>query len=380
MVWKQMLAQRVTKIDELATCLKLTREELKELKEVTRIHPFRITRHVVDMIDPEDPDDPIRKMYIPSIDELDFSGSYDTSGEALNTRITGLQHKYGPTALLLVTNRCAIYCRYCFRKRLMKLSKDEILSRFRGAVSYIRAHEEINNVLLSGGDPLMLPTSVLRKFLEQLQDINHLHFIRFGTKIITSLPQRILEDDELIDLLKKYNRHKKRIYMVTHINHPREIEKETKEAVQRLLGAGIATSCQTVLLRGVNDDPDTIVDLMNGLVSIGIAPYYVFQCRPVKGVRNNFQTTIIDGIRILDEARKSLSGIAKRFKYVMSHPLGKIEILGTLGEEIIFKVHEAKYVEQTGIMFTLPIEEVDGWLPEFLELPLEQDVTPENIA
>ena len=370
MSWKDLLRHTVASVDEMSRYIRLTPNERSRLNEIAKIHPIRVTRHVMELMDPEDPGDPIRKMYLPSMDELDLSGTYDTSGEADNTKATGLQHKYDPTALLISTNVCAIYCRYCFRKRMVGLSNSEVLGRLDDALSYIAGHPEINNVLVSGGDSFMLSTDIIKTFLREFSKIPHIRFIRFGTKTPASLPQRIIEDDDLIASFAEQNADasKPRVYVFTHINHPREIVPETVEAVRRLNSAGVTVSCQSVLLKGVNDDADVMVNLMNGLVSAGIVPYYVFQCRPVKRVRKSFQIPIAEGISILETAKRRLSGAAKRFKYAMSHSLGKIEIVGIADDRIIFKIHDAKYTEQTGTVFMRPEEEVGGWLPDDLEL------------
>lgn len=348
----------------------LSSDERNQLKEISRIHPIRVTPHVMNLIDSDDPNDPIRKMYLPNLDEMDLSGAYDTSGEAENTKTTGLQHKYEPTALLLSTNVCAIYCRYCFRKRMVGLKNSEVLNQFDDAIRYISEHPEINNVLVSGGDSFMLDTEILKTFIDRLSAIPHIRFIRFGTKTIQTLPQRITEDREFLKMLKQQNSNpaKPKIYVVTHINHPREIASETIEAVRGLNESGVTVSCQTVLLKGINDSVEVMVELMNSLVAAGIVPYYIFQCRPVKRVQKSFQIPIARGIRIIEEAKGQLSGLAKRFKYAMSHQIGKIEIVGLLEDQIVFKIHDARYTGQTGVMFMRPEEEINGWLNDDLEL------------
>lgn len=363
MSWKEILRHSITTVKEMEQYINFPADEKKQLEEIARIHPIRVPRHVMDLMDNHDSEDPIRKMYLPSLDELDLSGAYDTSGEAENTVATGLQHKYEPTALLLSTNVCATYCRYCFRKRMVGITNNEVLNQFDDAVDYIRMHPEISNVLISGGDSLMLDTSIIKSFLEKLSDIPHVQYIRFGTKTLVSLPQRITEDDELIETLTEHNASgKPRVYVFTHINHPREIVPETIEAVKRLNSAGVTVSCQSVLLKGVNDNPGTIIELMNALVSAGIVPYYLFQCRPVKRVQKSFQIPIAEGIEIIEAAKQHLSGMAKRFKYTLSHNIGKIEIVGRLNDDIVFKVHDAKYTDQTGTLFLQNAEKAGGWL------------------
>jgi lysine 2,3-aminomutase len=276
----------------------------------------------------------------------------------------GLQHKYSETALILVTNRCATYCRYCFRKRLIGLPNNEILKRFGDAANYIDRHEEINNVLISGGDPLVLKTAVLEKFLKVLSKIDHLSFVRFGSRVPVTLPAR-LYDPKILALFKKYSKSNKRFYVVTQFNHPREITPQSIKAVSNLIETGVLLSNQTVLLRGVNDDPDTLAAMMNDLASIGVTPYYVFQCRPVKRVKSHFQVPICEGLRIIEKAKATCNGHSKRFKYVMSHKTGKVEILGIMDGEIYFKYHEAKDRENLGLMFKRRVNEEAGWLDDF---------------
>jgi len=373
MSWKEILRHTVTSVQEMEQYVSFTPGEKQQLEEIAEIHPIRITRHVMELMDHNNPDDPIRKMYLPNLDELDLTGDYDTSGEADNTVAIGLQHKYEPTALLLSTNVCAIYCRYCFRKRMVGITNNEVLNQFDDAIEYIRSHSEISNVLITGGDSFMLDTAIIKGFLDKLSKIPHLQYIRFGTKILASLPQRIIEDEELIEALTRHNAEgKPRVHVVTHINHPREIVPETIEAVSRLNSAGVSVSCQSVLLKGVNDNSETIVELMNGLVAAGIAPYYLFQCRPVKRVQKSFQIPISEGIDIIETAKQHLSGLAKRFKFALSHNIGKIEIVGRINEDIVFKIHDAKVIEQTGCIFTRDAVEVGGWLSPEFSLDLEE--------
>lgn len=209
-------------------------------------------------------------MMIPSREELDLAGYYDTSGEHESKKITGVQHKYSQTALILSTNNCVSYCRYCFRKRLIGLPTEEILHRFKSAVKYIQNHKGINNILISGGDSLTLPTKTIEKFLFQLSQIKHLDFIRFATKILATLPSRIIEDEKLLNLFENNSLTNRRIYIVTQFNYPNEITDKTSAAVDLLSHHKVITNNQTVLLKGVNDDSVTMSALQNKLVSIGI--------------------------------------------------------------------------------------------------------------
>jgi len=303
-------------------------------------------------------------MAIPSLNEFSLQGSYDTSGEAENTKLSGLQHKYQQTALILATNKCATYCRHCFRKRLVGLQTKEIIERFEDAADYIKLHKHINNVLITGGDPLVLKNEIIEKFLSILSDFPQLKFIRFGSRAPVTFPSRF-EDDELLELLSSYSLPDRRIYVVTQFNHPNEITKQSIKAVDNLIKSGVIVNNQAVLLKGVNDNPVTLANLLNGLVSIGVNPYYLFHCRPVKRVKMHFQVPICRGIEIVEKAKAHCNGHSKRFKYIMSHRTGKIEILGIFEDEIYFKYHQAKNRKRLGKIFTRPVDESAGWLDDF---------------
>ena len=364
MIKNETLENSICSLDELEHYVDLPTKRREKLERVIRIHPMRVSKYYMSLIDWSDPKDPIRKMAIPSIDELNLEGFYDTSGEAENTKMPGLQHKYWETALILATNRCATYCRHCFRKRLVGLPTEEIIKRFEDAADYVEKHDEINNVLISGGDPFVLPNEVIRRFLEVLTKIEHLDFIRFGSRVPVTFPSRIA-DPELLKILKNYSLSDKRLHVVTQFNHPREITSQSIGAVSKLVDSGVLLSNQTVLLRGVNDDPDILASLMNKLVGIGVTPYYVFQCRPVKRVKSHFQVPLCKGVRIVEKAKAKCNGQSKRFKYIMSHKTGKIEIIGIIDGEIFLKYHEAKDRENLGLMFKFPVNEKAAWLDDF---------------
>jgi len=365
--WQDELANNVTTLEELKEYIDLAAEEEEKLQEVIDMHPMSIPRYYLSLIDPKDPDDPIRKMAVPSVNELDVSGFYDTSGEKKNIKLPGLQHKYKNTVLLLSANVCSMYCRHCFRKRMVGLTNDEVMSSFNEAYEYIGAHPEVNNVLISGGDSLILPTQVIAHLLEKLTRLPHLDYIRFGTRMVLAYPDRILKDDELVEVFKAYSKKDRRIYLSTQFNHPNEITEQSTEAVSRFIESGVIVNNQTVLLKGVNDTPETLANLQKNLVRIGVNPYYVFQCRPVKRVKNHFQVPLAEGYRIVDEARGMLDGVSKRFRYAMSHEKGKIEILGTIGDEMFFKHQQAKDPEDASRFFKRKLDETAGWLDELSE-------------
>jgi len=362
MKWRKELNNNITTLQELSKFVNYNSREYSLIKKVIERHPISISRHYMSLIDFDDPNDPLKKMIIPSLNELDIKGSYDTSGEKSNTKFLGFQHKYPQTALILATNKCGSYCRFCFRKRLVGVSEDEILNNIFHAYEYIMQHKEINNILLTGGDPLTMNTAVIRKMLEKLSNIPHLDFIRFGSKMPVFLPDRFLTDPELLKMLKDFSLNKKRIYFVIQIDHPREITPQLQEVVNQLQNADIITSNQTVLLKGVNDNPQVMADLQNKLVAVGITPYYVFQCRPVKRVKKNFQIPLYDGYNIIEESKKLLNGHSKRFRYVMSHYTGKIEVVGLDNEYIYFKYHQAKSPRNLGRMFKRKLDKTAGWM------------------
>lgn len=364
MTWKTELANRIETIDDLKGALHIEDGSEPGLADVLEQSPMAIPRPYLSLIDPSDEDDPIRKMSVPSPSEADPSGSLDTSGEASNTVMRGLQHKYRETALLLSTGECAMYCRHCFRKRLVGRPDEEILHDLEGARAYLQAHPEINNVLVSGGDALLNSNERIDRILGMLACVPSLDFIRIATRAPATLPTRIVGDDELLAILAKH-RESKQLYLVTQFNHPREITRDAAAAVEAVLKLGIPVRNQAVLLRGVNDGPDVLAPLLSGLTAIGAEPYYVFQCRPVAGVKNRFQVPLIRGAALVEEARARQNGIGKALRYCMSHTTGKIEIVGqTPGGLMAFKYHEAKDRRNLGRVFFKELGPDQAWLPE----------------
>ncbi len=364
MNWESELARNTTTIEELEEILQISysEEERLLLNQLIDTYPMSVSRYYLSLIDASDEEDPIRKMSIPSVKETDRMGSLDTSGEADNTVTAGLQHKYKQTGMILSTNQCAMYCRHCFRKRLVGLSSQEISRHMDSILSYIKEHEEINNVLISGGDSFLNSNDTIQTYLEKLSDLEHLDFIRFGTRVLVTLPMRIYEDPDLLKLLKEFNR-KKRIYVMTHFNHPREMTEEALQAVQALIDCGIVVKNQTVLLRGINDEPEILAELVNRLTRWGIGPYYIFQCRPVSGVKNQFQVPLHRGYEIIEAAKARMNGLGKSFRYVMSNTRGKIEILGRIEDsKMLFKFHEAKNDSDQGRIFALEVGENQCWI------------------
>lgn len=352
----------IQEIDELTAHLELSPDEISMLRTVTEKYPMAIPEHYLSLVDPGDPDDPIKRMCVPRREELQGGGMLDTSGEQSNTKMTGVQHKYAPTVLFLATNTCLMYCRHCFRKRMVGLTEEEMLRTFDAAYNYVKEHQEVTNVLITGGDPLTIPPHLLDELLGSLSTIEHLRFIRIGSRIPVVDPGQLTGNSGLLQVLERHNR-KKTLYFVTQFNHPRELCDTAQEAIQCLLDRHILVSNQTVLLRGINDDPDTLSTLMQDLTRHRILPYYLFQCRPVKGVADHFQVPLLEGIRISERARERLNGHEKRFRYCMSHVSGKVEILGTVsGNEVLFKYHMAKDPADHGRIFTRTVTADQCWL------------------
>lgn len=356
-----------TTMQELRELLSLSPADEAELERILADYPMRIPEYYLKLIDFSDPKDPIRLMSIPALHETDTDGSFDTSGEQSNTKLPGLQHKYRETAMILSTNQCAMYCRHCFRKRLVGIPSEEVAAHLPEIADYIRNHEEITNVLISGGDALMNSTALIRRYLELLCPIEHLDFIRFGSRVPVVFPERITGDPALLDLFEEFSE-QKQLVVVTQFNHPRELTAEARAGLRLLAQRGVVLRNQTVLMRDINADPEILAELLSGLTSMGVLPYYVFQCRPVVGVKNRFQVPIRDGIRIVEAAKAKQNGFGKGFKYCMSHVTGKIELLGELDGQVVMKYHEAKDPALYGKLFSMKLDKDLCWLPDELKI------------
>ncbi len=337
-------ARYLTNLDQVT---QLNAEERDRLKQVTDKFAFRSNDYYLSLIDWDDPNDPIRRVAIPDTEELQEWGELDASGEASYTVLPGLEHKYPDTALLLLTDVCGSFCRFCFRKRLFLKGNQELVRDISEDIEYIRQHPEISNVLLTGGDPLLLSTRNLADILCQLQEIPHVRIIRIGSKMPAFFPQRIAEDQELLDLMGEISDGEKQLYIMTHFNHPRELNDLAAETLKRVLKTGTKVCSQTPLIRGVNDDPAVLHELFNKLSYLGIPPYYVFQCRPTKG---NFTYTLPleQAYATFVNALKGCSGLARRARFVMSHKSGKMEAVGLTDHFIIFRYHRAADPDEEG--------------------------------
>ncbi len=316
-------------------------EEKEKLKQITDKFVFRVNDYYLNLIDWNDPNDPIRKLVIPNEGELEEYGRWDSSDEDTNYVVPGCQHKYTTTALLIVSEVCGAYCRYCFRKRLFRNDIKEAMADVQPGIEYIKNHPEINNVLLTGGDSLILATKKLRKIIEQLRDIDHVKIIRLGSKMPVFNPMRIYEDEELLKLIREYSTAEKRIYVMAHINHPKEITEEAKRGFEALHDAGAIVVNQTPVLKGINHDPEVLAELLDKLSWAGVTPYYFFINRPVAG-NNDFVLSLKEAYQAVEKAKAITSGLGKRVRLSMSHTSGKIEILAIEDGKAYLKYHQSR--------------------------------------
>ncbi len=354
-------------ITNIETIPYLTEEEKKKLKEITKVYPFRANEYYLSLIDWNDKNDPIRKLIIPDVDEVSEKwGDLDPSSEAVYTVLEGVEHKYSSVALFLLSNICYGICRYCFRKRLFKTNKKDFLKEknYNDAINYVKEHKEINNILLTGGDPLVIHTEKLEYLISKLFEIPHVQIIRIGTRMPQFYPFRIIEDKKLLNLIKKYSSYEKRIYVLNHFVHIKEITPQAIKCIGMLIDSGAILCNQTPLIRGISDNVNSLRELFNKLSYIGCPPYYVFQCRPAVG-NKIYAVPIEEGYIIFEKAKDKCSGLSKRAKYAMSHKDGKLEILALLEKEIIFKFHRAAKDENVGKIIVCKRNKDAYWFDDY---------------
>lgn len=327
----------LTRLDQVP----LASDEVARLAPVAEQYRFRLNSYYSELIDWQDPHDPLRRLIVPEADELLEWGELDTSDETGDTRVPGLQHKYADTALLLCSNSCAAYCRYCFRKRLFTDSNTEVPQDLSAAYEYIAHHPEITNVLLTGGDPLFLSTSHVAEILRRLRQIDHVRIIRIGSKVPAFDPGRITGDSDLLGVLRANSSRDRRIYLMTHFDHPREITSAALAAMDSVLSAGVACANQCPIIRGVNDQPQTLSRLFHELSCAACPQYYVFQCRPTAGNRG-YSLPIVRSWSIFQDALNEGAGLSSRARFVVSHSLGKSEILWVSPSRIRTRYHQAR--------------------------------------
>jgi len=314
--WRWQMRHRLTRLEQFEKLLRLTESERRGLLLASEKFSVAVTPEWATLIDPEDPGCPIRLQVVPQESELLVSPGdmTDPCGEDDSSVVEGLVHRYPDRVLFLVLDTCAAYCRYCTRSRLVSQGELEPLGRrIDAALDYLKQHSEVRDVLLSGGDPLLMSDHTLDQLLGRLRAIPHIEFLRIGTRIPAFLPQRITP--ELVKVLRKH-----RVWLSLHFCHVKELTPEVNEACDRLADGGIPLGCQTVLLKGVNDSVDVLRDLFHGLLKVRVRPYYLYQCDPVLGT-GHLRTTVEKGIELMAQLRGHTTGYAVP-TYVIDAPGG----------------------------------------------------------
>jgi len=317
--------------------VRLTDEEKAGIQAAGGRFRWAVTPYFASLMDPEDPGCPIRRQAIPSALELLPSpeGVGDPLHEDEHSPVHGLVHKYPDRVIIMVTMQCAMFCRHCTRRRLVGQVDRAMTSRqFEACVEYIRAHEEVRDVLITGGDPLVGSDSWLENILRRLRAIPHVEVLRIGTRVPVTMPQRVTP--ELCAMLERYHP----LWMNLHFNHPKEITPEVARACDLLTRAGIPLGSQTVLLRGINDDLATLRALYHGLAKIRVRPYYLYQCDPVQGT-SHFWTPVEKGLELIAGLRGWTSGFCVP-TFVVDSPLGKVQmapqnLVAREGDEIVLR-------------------------------------------
>ncbi len=330
------IKNRIKSLDQLAKYIRLLPEEIEGVKKTEGIYPLAITPYYFSLINPEDPQDPIRLQAIPRAIEVDEKVQSVGDENPFNeeNQIPGLTHRYPDRVLLNVTTFCAVYCRHCMRKRIFAHGEHSKSKKEMDVmIDYIRKHEEVKDVLISGGEPLSIGYEKLQYLLSKLREIKHIEIIRFGTRLPVLAPQRFF-DDKILDILEKYSP----IWINTHFNHPREITPYAQEAIDRLLRRGIPVNNQTVLLKGINDKPETMLELFRGLLKIKVRPVYLFHCDPIKGAIH-FRTSIEKGLEIMEYLRGKIAG--------MGIPTYAVDLPGGKGKVPVFPNYLVEHWDNT---------------------------------
>src|SRR5689334_10835665 len=287
--------------------------DLERLRQAAENFEFRISPAMVDLI--RAPGDPIWRQYVPDLQELDVrDGLVDSLAEDADSPVPNITHRYPDRALFLVSPVCASYCRFCTRRRKVGDPEKIPLNQYESAFQYLREHTEIRDVIMSGGDPMMLSDRRLEYLFQQLRAIPHIEIIRIGSRITSHLPERITP--EFCEMVQKYHP----IFMNVHFNHPSELTPAAVAALDRLSKAGVSLGCQTVLLKGVNDDPKIMMKLMHELLKARVRPYYIFMADQVAG-GEHFRTTVQKGLEIIQALRGWTSGLAVT-QFVIDSPGG----------------------------------------------------------
>ncbi|HHV46496.1 MAG TPA: lysine 2,3-aminomutase [Tissierellia bacterium] len=304
--WQWQVRNRITDVDTLGKIINLTEQEKKDIQEVLGKFRMGITPYYASLMDPDDPKDPIRMQAVPTIMETHKSSAdlLDPLAEDEDSPVPGLTHRYPDRVLFLITDQCSMYCRHCTRRRFAGQQDSGVpKDRIDKCIEYIRNTPQVRDVLLSGGDALLVSDERLEYIISELRKIPHVEIIRLGSRTPVVMPMRIT--DNLVNMLKKYHP----IWLNTHFNHPKEVTPEAMEACRKLADAGIPLGNQSVLLRGVNDCPHIMKELVHKLVKMRVRPYYIYQCDLSMGIEH-FRTKVSKGIEIIEALRGHTSGYA----------------------------------------------------------------------
>jgi len=342
-LWQQSLKESITSPEELGRYFSF---DARSLASVVDKYPMRIRPYYLGLI--EEVGDPIWQQCVPSLHELNEEGLNDPLAEENMSPVPTIIHRYPDRVIFYVSGSCASYCRFCTRKRKVGCASQGVSFReLREGIDYIANNHQIRDVIFSGGDPLLLPDSVLEDLLARIHAISHVEIIRIGTRIPVTLPSRVTEN--LCTMLKKYQP----LYLNTHFNHPRELTVEATAACGKLADAGIVLGNQTVLLRGVNDDPEIMQKLFCGLLKMRVRPYYLHQMDLTQGT-SHFRTSIEDGLSIMGALRGTVSGLALPY-YVVDLPGGKGKVplvpeqLKRCGNQFMVKAKDGSVVHYPDI-------------------------------
>jgi lysine 2,3-aminomutase len=354
--WRWQLSNRLNTVDEFDKVLRLTDSERQALSSP---HLFRvdITPYFISLINPDDPDDPVRKQIVPTAAELQpFTAMMEDSlAEDRHSPVPGLVHRYPDRVLMLVTTQCASYCRYCTRSRIVgDPSATFSRAEFEMQLEYLKHTPQVRDVLLSGGDPLVLAPKILEEILSRLREIPHIEIVRIGSRVPVFLPMRVTTD--LTDMLQKYHP----LWLNIHVNHPNEITAELAEACDKLTRAGIPLGNQSVLLAGVNDNVHIQRELVQKLVRIRVRPYYLYQCDLVHGA-GHFRTPVAKGIEIMEGLRGHTSGFAVP-QYIVDAPGGGGKI--PVSPNYLISMSDHKIILRNFEGYITTYEEPTDYIPE----------------
>ena len=365
--------RRVKYLRTIDQVMAIPQAERDKLRKVTERYVFRANDYYLGLIDWNDPNDPIKQLIIPRDEELDDWGKLDASNEAAVTVARGVQHKYPSTVLLLCNEVCGAYCRYCFRKRLFMDENDEVTNDVSEGIKYIAANPVITDVLLTGGDPLLMSTRRLVEIFAALRAIPHVRIIRIVSKMPAFDPWRILGDQDLQAAFRKYSTPRKRIYLMAHFDHPRELTDPAVEGLDCAMRNGVICVNQCPLIKGVNDDSDLLAEFFQELAAIGCPPYYLFQGRPTQG-NGPYEVPLARGFKLFRRAMRQGSGLARRAKFVMSHETGKIEIAGMDASYFYFRYHRAKDRADRGRFMIYHRDDQASWIDDLQ--PVDPSAAP----